>query len=86
MTHDNDNTDVEEIDCLEAIGHLYAYLDGEIEDDETQVKFEQHMAHCKSCYSRAQLEGAINNRLISLKKDEVPETLHKRLNNILTKL
>lgn len=86
MTDDNDNRDFEEIDCAEAIGHLYAYLDGELTDKVALAQFEEHLEHCKSCFSRAQLEGALSNRLKSLYKDEVPDSLQDKLKNIIDKL
>ena len=86
MSDEKDNSEFKEIDCLEAIGHLYAYLDGELKDKIQLSQFEQHLDHCKSCYSRAQMEKAINNRLESMDEPESPETLQDRLRNIIDKL
>ena len=86
MTNDNDKPDVEEIDCLEAIGHLYAYLDGELGDEKTNTKFEHHLQHCRSCFSRAQLEKALNNRLSSMSEDKPPESVEYRIKDLLDKL
>lgn len=87
MTDDVEKHEHEEIDCTEAIGHLYAYLDGELTDKIVLAQFEEHLEHCKSCFSRAQLEGVINEKLSSLKeKEEVPDTLQDRLRNIMDKL
>lgn len=82
---EKDKPDIKEIDCLEAIGHLYAYLDGELGSVE-KFQVEQHLDHCKSCYSRAQLEGAISQRLTTFHKDEAPESLQDRLKNLVDKL
>jgi anti-sigma factor (TIGR02949 family) len=82
---DKDEPEVKEIDCLEAIGHLYAYLDGELDRVE-KFQVEQHLEHCKSCYSRAQLEGAINERLTNFHKDEAPDSLQDRLRDLVDKL
>ena len=82
---DKDLSEAKEIDCLEAIGQLYAYLDGELGKVE-KFQVEQHLEHCKSCYSRAQLEGAINQRLSNFRKDEAPDTLQERLKSIMDKL
>jgi len=84
--NENDNPDVKEIDCLEAISQLYAYLDGELEGKNEKFQVEQHLAHCKSCYSRAQLEGALNQRLANFHKDKAPDSLQDRLKNIIDKL
>lgn len=86
MSDKHDKSDIKEIDCLEAIGHLYAYLDGEISDETQKAEIAQHLDHCKSCYSRSQMEIAINNRLESMDKIDSPETLEKRLRNVIDKL
>jgi anti-sigma factor (TIGR02949 family) len=83
---DKGKSQIREIDCLEAIGQLYAYLDGELEGSVEKTQVEQHLEHCKSCYSRAQLEGAINQRLSNFHKDKAPESLQGRLKNIIDKL
>lgn len=87
MTDDVEKPDFEEIDCTEAIGHLYAYLDGELTDKVALAQFEEHLDHCKSCFSRAQLEGVINKKLASLQEEEeAPDTLQDRLRSIMDKL
>jgi anti-sigma factor (TIGR02949 family) len=86
MSDEKDDSEIHEIDCLEAIGHLYAYLDGEISDETRRSQIKQHLDHCKSCYSRSQMEMAINNRLQSMGKTDSPETLQERLRNVIDKL
>jgi len=88
MTHDHDNEHdhVEEIDCLEAIDNLYAYLDGELKDPEAVMKFEKHLEHCRACYSRRELELALNDRLQTEAKGEVPASLQDRLRKIVDEL
>ena len=61
--HHDQGHEVEEIDCLEAIDNLYAYLDGELTDKETLAKFKSHLGHCKSCYSRAEMEKALSEHI-----------------------
>lgn len=84
--HHEQGDDVEEIDCLEAIDNLYAYLDGELTDKETLAKFKSHLGHCKSCYSRSELEGVINERIKESGKDKTPEKLKNRINSFLDDL
>ena len=86
MANDKETPDFDEIDCVEAIGFLYAYLDGELGDKDSQHKFEHHLEHCKSCYSRAELEKALNKRLSSMNEEKAPDTMQDRLKNILDKL
>jgi len=70
-------------DCLQAMDHLYAYLSGELYDNTTREMIEHHLGHCKSCYSRAEIEREINQRLQSSKDVNTPESLKKRLKSIL---
>lgn len=79
-------TDTEEIDCLEAIDDLYAYLDGELTNEDTLNKFKQHLNHCQSCYSRSELEGIISERIKTSGKGKAPEPLKTRLYELIEKL
>ena len=83
MSSKQDKTDIEEIDCLEAIDNLYAYLDGELKDEESILKFKQHLAHCRSCYSRSELEGELNQRIKISGKDATPASLQNRLRKLI---
>lgn len=84
MTKKEDKSNTEEIDCLEAIELLYAYLDGELNDDEL-AKYEHHMGHCRSCYSRSELETELNKRIQTSGKDEAPEALQDRVRHLIDK-
>lgn len=64
--------------CLQALEVFYAYLDGEL-DPATTADFEHHMAHCRSCYSRAELEALVTRRLRSAATRQAPESLKQRL-------
>lgn len=83
MTHEKDNTEAQEIECLEAIDALYAYLDGELQDDQTLANFKEHLNHCHSCYTRSQLEGVISERIKLSGQHKTPDSLHKRLHQLL---
>ena len=89
MTNDTDSNDdksnIEEIDCLEAIELLYAYLDGELDGNDL-AKFEYHMGHCRSCYSRSELEGALNKRIQKSANGQAPESLQNRLRDLIDKI
>jgi len=86
MTNNADKPDVVDSDCLEAFDHLYAYLNGELKDKVTLAKIEHHLDHCKSCFSRAQMERELNERMKKSGKDKAPETLKKRLNDLIDDL
>ncbi len=83
--HDHDSTP-EEIGCLESIEALYAYLDGEIRDPAELAKIEHHLSHCQSCFSRAELERRLSQRLGTGGTPRAPEALQHRLRTLLDKL
>lgn len=74
------------IDCLEAFDHLYAYLNDEISNPTDLANIEHHLSHCKSCYSRAQIERELNKRMKDTGQDDLPESLQNRLNNLIDDL
>ena len=76
----------EEIGCLESIEALYAYLDGEIRDPAELARIEHHLSHCQSCYSRAELERRLSQRLGAGGRQRAPEDLQRRLRALLDKL
>jgi anti-sigma factor (TIGR02949 family) len=79
-THQHD------IGCLQAIEAFYAYLDGEIEDPKSIEEFEHHMRHCRSCYSRADVEKLLSQRISDSAKTKTPEMLQNRLRNLMDEI
>jgi anti-sigma factor (TIGR02949 family) len=77
MTHD--------IGCLRAIEAFYAYLDGELDDPESIADFEHHLGHCRSCFSRVEMEKALNKRMQQSAKKESPEALRERVSKLMDK-
>lgn len=83
MSKKTDPAEVEDIDCLEALDSLYAYLDGELDDEQSLARFEKHLSHCRSCYSRTELEGALSDRIRQSGKDSAPPSLRNRLRDLM---
>jgi len=83
--HGNSGTP-EEIGCLESIETLYAYLDGEIRDPADIAKIEHHLGHCRSCFSRAELERRLAVRLRAAGSRQAPDSLQERLKDLLRRL
>jgi anti-sigma factor (TIGR02949 family) len=85
---------IEDMGCLEAIETLYAWLDNELGDADNLARFEHHLEHCKSCFSRAELEKTLTEHIrrsdavTADQKDSpaAPETLQKRLDKLLKHL
>jgi anti-sigma factor (TIGR02949 family) len=74
-----------EIGCLAAIEAMYAYLDGELDSPDAVADFEHHMAHCRSCFSRAQLEGFLTKRMKESAASKAPDALKARLRKLMDK-
>ncbi|MGD8617062.1 MAG: zf-HC2 domain-containing protein [Gammaproteobacteria bacterium] len=83
MSKQSDRPEIEDIDCLEAIDSLYAYLDGELGDEQSLARFKKHISHCRSCYSRSELEGVLTERIRRTGKDKMPASLKKRLRTLM---
>ena len=81
-TKDSHNHD---IGCLQAIEAFYAYLDGEIEDPKSIEEFEHHMRHCRSCYSRPDVERLLTQRIAESARAKAPEMLQDRLRALMDK-
>ena len=79
MTTHDPSEHREDIGCLKAIEMFYAYIDGELDDPESVAEFEHHLEHCRSCYSRAEFEGLLTDRLRALATERAPESLRRRL-------
>ena len=82
----NDKPDAEDIGCMEALEGLYAYLDGELEDEGAKAAIEHHLSHCRVCYSRIELEKLLSNRIRESAQSQAPDTLRDRLRDVLDKL
>lgn len=90
----NENNKPTDIDCMEAIESLYAWLDNELDDAETTSNLEHHLSHCKSCWSRAEMEKALTEHLkrsLGTKNEtgqgsQTPGSLQNRLDDLLKKL
>jgi anti-sigma factor (TIGR02949 family) len=76
-------TEQQDIGCLQAIEAFYAYLDGELENPQDIAEFEHHMTHCRSCYSRKEIESLLTARLRKSSKSQAPGTLQGRLRDLL---
>ena len=83
MTDKSDKPEIAGSDCLQAFDHLYAYLNGELKDPKAVAMIEDHLDHCRSCFSRAQIEREINDRLKKSGQDATPPSLQNRLKKLI---
>ena len=77
--------DTEDVGCLGAIEGLYQWLDGELEGPFSLQQIEHHIEHCKSCYSRAEMERVLTERLKQSHQSTTPESLLARVKDLIEK-
>ena len=83
MNDEKDTHHHDDIGCLRAIEAFYAYLDGELDDPTSIVEFEQHMRHCRSCYSRKEIETLLSERLRQTSDATAPERFKDRMRKLM---
>lgn len=72
------------IECEEAIRRLAEYLDGELEGRDV-VELERHLETCRSCWSRAEFERRLRERMAALGEDDVRPAFERRIRDLLEK-
>jgi predicted anti-sigma-YlaC factor YlaD len=72
-----------DLTCEEALSFLAAYLDHELEGA-TDGDVENHLARCRSCYSRADFERRLKGQLSSLGRSAVRPEFAERIQKLLT--
>jgi len=75
-------SDHDHIRCEEVIAHLLTYLDGEI-DAEKRAQIDRHLAECRGCFSRAEFEKELRERVTQLGDEKAPASLHRRIRTLL---
>jgi anti-sigma factor (TIGR02949 family) len=70
------------IACDEALAHLFEFLDHEL-DEQQHAEMEQHLRTCRACYSRAEFEKALKQRLSESAREKTPSGLRDRIKKLL---
>ncbi len=70
------------ISCEEVIEQLFAFLDRELDED-VNDQIEAHLARCRDCFTRAEFERRLRERIRAASDVEAPETLHRRLQGLM---
>ena len=72
----------QKISCEDVMSKLYAYLDNEI-DAPTDAYIEEHIHHCRECFSRAEFEKTLRKRVASTVEVETPTDTRSRLESLI---
>jgi anti-sigma factor (TIGR02949 family) len=70
------------IGCNEALQHLLEYLDQELEGTKSQ-EVKQHIDLCRSCFSRAEFEQQLKNRLRKAGHETAGAAFEDRMKTLL---
>ena len=71
-----------DIDCEQALRKLFDFIDHELDDDERDA-VQRHLSTCRSCYSRANFERRLKDKLHELRHDEPGPDAEERIRRLL---
>lgn len=80
-----DDHPLEDVGCLEVLESLYSYIDGDLDDPDYIAQLEYHMDHCRSCFSRAEMERVLLQHVKKTEETRAPDALKARMNELLKK-
>ncbi len=70
------------ISCEEVIDRLFDYLHQELDGD-TSAEIERHLERCHDCFSRAEFERKLRERIAGSGQEEAPERLRRRIRKMM---
>ena len=71
-----------EVDCEKALQQIFQFIDHELGGNEREA-MQRHLHTCKSCFSRAEFERRLKEKVGGLReKQEVPE-VRRRISRLL---
>jgi anti-sigma factor (TIGR02949 family) len=73
------------IDCEQALSILYDYLDRELGEHDHEA-MEHHLSVCKSCFSRAEFEQRLKEKMKSLREAQPAADSNDRIKQLLKDL
>ena len=66
------------LNCEQVLEHLFAYLDNAL-DAPTSAEIERHLESCRGCFSRAEFEQRLRERIAQTGTVSAPDTLRERI-------
>ncbi|MDX5432561.1 MAG: zf-HC2 domain-containing protein [Halomonas sp.] len=68
--------------CEEVIERLFDYLDRELDPRQT-ADIEWHLSRCRDCFTRAEFERRLRDRVVATGTAKAPPRLHQRIRTLL---
>jgi len=75
-------TEPDKIHCEEVIAQMLGYLDGEI-DAAKRVQIDRHLKECRGCFSRAEFEKALRDKVRRTGEERPSPTLQARIKTLI---
>ncbi|ABI56981.1 anti-sigma factor family protein [Alkalilimnicola ehrlichii MLHE-1] len=72
----------QELSCEQVIEQLLAYLDGEL-GEQSRAAIDRHLSRCRECYSRAEFERKLREKLQEAARVPAPARLRARIDDLL---
>jgi len=72
------------IDCEQALARIFEFIDHELDAAE-QEAMQEHLHTCKSCFSRAEFERRLKQKLTGL-RDEAEPAAKSRIERLIKSL
>lgn len=72
----------QELPCEEVIDRLFEYLDREL-DTVRQDEIDRHLQRCYDCFSRAEFERRLRERIVATASEQAPDQLKKRIRDLI---
>lgn len=73
-----------DLTCEEVIEKLLEYLDREL-DAEADADIARHIEKCRGCFSRAEFERRLRQRVTETGERKAPDSLRQRVRSIVSR-
>lgn len=73
------------ITCAEAVEHLWAYLDGVV-DEPSRAAIDEHLSFCRRCCGEAEFAAELRAFMAAQAAEELPADVRARLSATLDRL
>lgn len=68
--------------CEEVIEQLFDFLDEEL-DAERRAEIDRHLERCRDCFTRAQFERRLREKIGDAAEEKAPDRLRARIKGLL---
>lgn len=70
------------LNCEQALGQLFAYLDRELEQYD-RAAMDEHLKVCKACFSRMDFERLLKGKVKELREESASPEIRERIKALL---